>query len=273
MKIELFHPIDLLELYQFIVETIQVSYFGYYPKEAIDHFIDYSNTTDILDDAKHHYICVIKRNGRIVATGTLRYTHVKRVFVHPDWQGKGLGKVIMQDLEQQARKNDLPLIELHSSLFAKPFYDSQSYKMFHVGKVKVANDEVLYYQRMAKRIDGRVSATHYQFHKKKFRVITNDGLDAEVTTDTEFNFFQNEELLYAEYKGGRVRYGEIFGLIENDSIHFYYSQINLEGGKNQGSSIDHIKVLDNNRLQLIDRWKWKNKSGEGLCILEEIGDS
>lgn len=269
MTTEIFNENDIDELYAFIVDTIKVSYFGYYPEEAISHFIEYSNTTDILDDVKNNYVIVIKKENKIVATGTLKYTHIKRVFVSPKYQGQGLGKLIMQDLEQKAKGNNLKLVELHSSLFAKQFYDSLHYKMFKIGNVKVGNDELLYYQRMAKRLDGKQNTTQYDFHKKLFRVVQNDGVDVEVTTETIFNFYQNEELIYAEYKGGKVNYGEIFGLIEKETVHFYYSQTNFEGGKNQGSSKDEIKVLENNKLQLIDRWEWKSKSGQGLCIMEE----
>jgi GNAT superfamily N-acetyltransferase len=269
MTTEIFNPKDIDELYTFIVNTIKVSYFGYYPEEAINHFIEYSNTTDILDDAKNNYVIVIKNENKIIATGTLRYTHIKRVFVNPNFQGKGLGKLIMQDLEEKAKENNLQLIELHSSLFAKQFYDSLNYKMFKIGHVKVDNGELLYYQRMGKRLDYKQNTTQYNFHKKQFKVIKNDGIDVEVTTETIFNFYQNEELIYAEYKGGKVKYGEIFGLVENNTVHFYYSQVNFEGVKNQGSSTDEIKVLDNNKLQLIDKWEWKNKSGKGLCIMEE----
>jgi GNAT superfamily N-acetyltransferase len=261
---------DINELYNFIVDTIQISYYGYYPEEAINHFIEYSNKSDILDDAKQNYVIVVKNENKIIATGTLSYTYIKRVFVSPDFQGKGLGKLIMQDLEEKAKANNLKLVELHSSLFAKKFYDSLNYKMFKIGNVKVDNSERLYYQRMAKRLDEKQTDTKFNFHKKQFKVVINDGVDVEVTTETVFHFYQNEALIYAEYKGGKVKYGEIFGLVENETVHFYYSQTNLEGGKNQGSSTDEIKVLESGKLQLIDRWEWKNKSGEGLCIMEEM---
>ncbi len=269
LKTEIFNSKDIDELYNFIVNTIKTSYFGYYPEEAINHFIEYSNSNDILDDVQNNYVIVIKNDGKIIATGTLRYTHIKRVFVSTKFQGKGLGKQIMNALELKAKENNLKLIELHSSLFAKQFYDSLDYKMFKIGKIAVDNGEMLYYQRMAKKINEKENLTHYNFHKKQFAVIQNDGADVEVNVDTLFNFYQNGELLYAEYKGGKVKYGEIFGLIENDTIHFYYSQVNFEGGKNAGSSKDEIKVLPNNKLQLIDKWEWENKSGQGLCIMEE----
>ena len=230
---EIFNVKDIGELYNFIVDTIKVSYSGYYPEEAIDHFIEYSNTKDILEDAQNNYVIVIKDKNKIVATGTLIYTHIKRVFIDADYQGKGLGKLIMRSLEEKAKENNLKLVELHSSLFAKQFYDSLNYKMFKMGKVVVENNELLYFQRMAKPLEGTQLSTSYNFHKKQFNVVKNDGIDVEVNTDTIFNFFQNGELIYAEYKGGKVKYGEIFGLIENDSIHFYYSQVNLIGEKNK----------------------------------------
>jgi GNAT superfamily N-acetyltransferase len=270
MTVEIFNTKDIDELYNFIVDTIKISYYGYYPEEAINHFIEYSNKIDILDDAQNNNVIVVKSANKIIATGTLKYTHIKRVFVSPNYQGQGLGKLIMQNLEDKAKENNLKLVELHSSLFAKVFYDSLNYKMFKIGNVKVENGELLYYQRMAKRLDEKQTDTKYNFHKKHFKVVVNDGVDVEVTTETVFDFYQNEELIYAEYKGGKVKYGEIFGLIENETVQFYYSQTNLEGGKNQGSSTDEIKVLESGKLQLIDRWEWKNKSGQGFCIMEEI---
>ena len=164
---EIFNTKDIDELYNFIVETIKVSYFGYYPEEAITHFIEYSNTKDILEDSENNYVIVIKDKDIIIATGTLTYTHIKRVFVNPQFQRKGLGKLIMSDLEDKARANNLKLVELHSSLFAKEFYDSLNYKMFKIGKVKVENEELLYYQRMAKRLDKTQHTTNYNFHKIK----------------------------------------------------------------------------------------------------------
>jgi hypothetical protein len=53
MTVEIFNKIDIDELYDFIVETIRISYYGYYPEEAINHFIEYSNTADILDDSEN----------------------------------------------------------------------------------------------------------------------------------------------------------------------------------------------------------------------------
>ncbi len=269
MKTEKFNIVDLDELYSFIVHTIKVSYFAYYPEEAIAHFIEYSNTNDILEDAEKNYIIVIKDNNTIVATGTLVYTHIKRVFVNPKYQGKGLGKLIMNDLEEKARANHLKLVELHSSLYAKQFYDSLNYKMFKIGKVKVKNGELLYFQRMAKSLVQNQTITDYNFHKKQFNVVLNDSVYMDVNTKTTYDFHQNGELIYAEYKGENVAYGETFGRIENDMVQFYYSQKNIEGIKNTGSSINKIKLIDNNKILVVGTEEYKNKSGKEFCIKEK----
>ena len=270
LETEVFNKNDIDELYNFIIETIKISYFGYYPEEAINHFIDYSNKKDILEDSENNFVIVVKKDNKIIGTGTLKYTHIKRVFVSPNYQGKGLGKLIMDTLESEAKRNNLKIVELHSSLFAKKFYDNLNYKMFKIGKVIVQNGELLYYQRMSKNLGKNQYSIKYYFDKKQFKVIKNDGIDIEVNTETIFNFHQNNELIYAEYEGGKIKYGEIFGLIENENIYFYYNQENLAGQKNQGSSKDEIILLENDKLQLIDKWEWKTKSGQGLCILEEV---
>ncbi|MET4084119.1 N-acetylglutamate synthase-like GNAT family acetyltransferase [Pedobacter sp. UYP30] len=269
MKIELLQKEDVDELYDFIVNTIKVSYSEFYPEEAITHFIQYSNKKEILKDIDDNYVIVLKDDSKIIGTGTLKQTHIKRVFVQPNCQGMGFGKLIMTNLEQKAKSDNFKMIELHSSLFAKSFYDGLGYKMFKIGKVNVENGEILYFQRMAKNLSENKLDTNFDFHQKQFKVIKNDGYDVEVNEQTIFLSHQKNELIYAEYKGGSVKYGEIFGVINNNQIDFYYNQENLRGQNNQGQSHGEIKIINGNKLQLINKWQWKSKDGNGLCLLEE----
>ncbi|MCK5032858.1 MAG: GNAT family N-acetyltransferase [Calditrichia bacterium] len=261
---------EIDKLHTLIVKTISDCYPEYYPNEAVDFFISYSNKDELTKDSLNHTVVVAKIDNKIVGTGTLKNNHIKRVFVDLEYQGKGIGKKIMNYLEKTALDQDYKLTELHSSLFAKKFYDCIGYKFFKIGKVEVEKNEILYYQRMAKSLVNIKTNSDYDFNKKKFKVIRNDGQDAEVNMDTIFHYIQNQELLYAEYSGGLVKYGEIFGVIENDAISFYYEQENLKDIKSRGKSTDKIKILENGKLQLIDEWEWSSKNGRGICILEEI---
>lgn len=269
LRPEIFNPKDIDELYNFIVETIKTSYFGYYPEEAINHFVEYSNKQGILADAQNNYIVVVKENGKIVGTGTLKFTHIQRVFVSPNAQGKGLGKLIMNELETVAKKNNLKLVELHSSLLAKRFYDQLEYKMFKIGKVEVENGELLYYQRMAKILGESRYSTVFDVHKKWFKVVRDGAKVTNTILEPTFLFYQNNTLIYTEYKSEAIKYGELFGLIENETIHFYYMDENLNGVKRQGNSTGTIVISEDNKVQIKGNLA-SLVGGGGLSFLEEI---
>jgi len=74
----------------------------------------------------------IEDNGKVIACGRLQNNsetdgQIRYMAVHPDYQGKGLGKLIVQKLEQEAARLHLNKIELHARENALEFYKSQGY--------------------------------------------------------------------------------------------------------------------------------------------------
>jgi putative acetyltransferase len=233
---------DIDVLYDFVISTIKKCYFDYYPAEAIEHFITYSNKEDILNDIEKHYVIVTKLNNKIIGTGTLLYSHIKRVFVSPLLQRKGIGQLIMSDLETKAFNNGYKLVELNSSLFAKRFYDSLGYKMFKIGKVNVENNEVLYFQRMAKAL------VHINvLYDVDFLSQTKSNID-----HANQSWFQCDELVYAEYKNNTIQYGEMFGIIEDSKIDFYFTEKSIESVKSFGKRCIGISVNQNKKIILLN---------------------
>lgn len=114
----------------------------------------------------------------------------------------------------------------------------------------------------------------FHFHNKTFRVVRNDGPSAEVTTETTFHFTQrNEEgiqIVEASYSGGGVLWGRLIGTLEGDRMRHAYVQINHQGKFSSGESTDEISLLQSGKIQLIDRWQWKTREGQGVCIFEEV---
>lgn len=86
------------------------------------------------DDKESEAVHAILRseNGVLIACGRLQKNsetkgQVRYMAVATAWQGKGLGKLILQKLEQEAVKLGLSEIELQAREHAVDFYKSQGY--------------------------------------------------------------------------------------------------------------------------------------------------
>jgi citrate lyase synthetase len=150
-----FRDNDLKKVQELIYKTIDISYAGVYSKEAIKFFKKYHSEENIKQDAYKGYTIVLEEinQEKIIGTGTLLGTNVRRVFIDPLYQFKGYGKQIMKYLEESANQNDeINVIDLDSSLVSKKFYDSLGYKTIREDFIMVENSKKLEYYRMEKKI-------------------------------------------------------------------------------------------------------------------------
>jgi hypothetical protein len=104
-------------------------------------------------------------------------------------------------------------------------------------------------------------------HEKTFRVVRNDGPDAEVNAETVFEYRQRGDLVEAAYSGGKVRAGRLVGVLEGDVLRQAYVQVNQAGEIRSGRSTIAVR-RSGGRIQLVDEWRW-DAGGSGTCILEE----
>jgi len=153
IPIRRFRPAEIEETNRLVDLTIETSYAGIYPREAIDFFLAYHTAGHILEDADLGCTFVLAPGGRIVGTGTLLGTTIKRVFVHPSHQRRGYGSLLMHALEGEALERGIRRVELYASLPAKRFYDVLGYFTESEGYIPVRNEKKLDYYAMAKRLD------------------------------------------------------------------------------------------------------------------------
>lgn len=87
---------------------------------------------DGLDEQARH--AVLLEGDRAVATGRLMIgaeaAKVQRVAVAPERRGEGLGRVIMEALEEVARQAGAPVARLASQVGAVPFYERLGYRAY-----------------------------------------------------------------------------------------------------------------------------------------------
>ena len=69
--------------------------------------------------------------SRIVATAGLDGNVVRTVFVAPDVQGRGIGKLLMAEIERTARARNVASLTVPSSLTAETFYARLGFKAVH----------------------------------------------------------------------------------------------------------------------------------------------
>ena len=152
-QIKRMNKADLQSAYSLIQDTIHVSYHDVYPPEAIQFFEDYHSKRNIWNDAASGYGVVAESDDKeIVGTGIILGTNIRRVFVSPKHQHKGIGKSIAQELVRRALAEKLPALDLDSSLVSRVFWESLGFIVQKEDYIPVRNGKRLQYFRMAKTL-------------------------------------------------------------------------------------------------------------------------
>jgi N-acetylglutamate synthase-like GNAT family acetyltransferase len=143
---------DLPSVYELVRNTIQVSYADVYPLEAIEFFKNYHNRENILKDVASGYTIVAESEGLILGTGTLLEMNVRRVYIDPQHQHRGIGQLIVKKLEQKAKSERLEKLDLSASLKSRRFWEAMGFVFVAEYFIPVANDKKLIYYEMAKTL-------------------------------------------------------------------------------------------------------------------------
>lgn len=143
---------DLESVKELINKTINVCYNGFYFKEVMNYFYMYNWYGNILKVAREGYIIVVEADKKIVGTGSVIGNVILRVFVDPKYQKKGLGKMIMKELERYAVTNGVKVAQLRALTNAKEFYESLGYSTGDRSIVEVDNGRYLDYYQMEKKL-------------------------------------------------------------------------------------------------------------------------
>lgn len=139
------------QVYSIVQETIKAVYPDYYPLEVVDFFCNLHSKENIISDIENGYVSVLYSGDEIVATGSHKDNHIKRVFVLPKYQNQGYGTFIMQCIESVLLESyDVAVID--SSLPASKFYEAMGYKTITHNRIDCENGKVLVYEVMEKQL-------------------------------------------------------------------------------------------------------------------------
>lgn len=144
---------DIDTVNMLVKNTIETAYCNVYPPEAIEYFRKHHTKEIINHDADNGYTVVAEYRGEIVGTGTLTGTNIRRVYINPDYQNKGIGKTIVKELEKKACAKKMTALDLSSSLLSREFWLAMGYSIKEETFLDVGNGQRLDYYEMGKRLD------------------------------------------------------------------------------------------------------------------------
>ena len=87
--------------------------------------------------SKHTYIGVVDKEGCIAGFSSMNadgYLH--SMFVHKDWQRKGVATLLLSEVERMARGYGVRRIDVEVSITALPFFEKQGYRVVKEQKAK-----------------------------------------------------------------------------------------------------------------------------------------
>jgi len=117
-----------------IAKTCRYSFPAYYPARFIEDTIESLNPEKIKFRASWTHFYVALDQDKIVGCGAIgpywgseTESSLFTIFVHPDYQGKGVGRKIIETLENDEYFKRANRIEIPAGIVAIPFYQKMGY--------------------------------------------------------------------------------------------------------------------------------------------------
>lgn len=131
--------------------TILNVYPHYYPKGAVGFFLEHHSEQNIKNDIlKNQVFLWSDEDQDIAGTVTIKKNEICRLFVLPEYQGRGYGTELLDYAEKMIFKNYAEII-LAASFPAKTLYQKRGYHEIEFHVMETKEDDYLCYDVMVKR--------------------------------------------------------------------------------------------------------------------------
>ena len=134
MDIRRFQTGDADEVSALIATTLRTTNIKDYSSEDIENEVEILQPNNILERAKYTHFYVVCDDNKLVGCGAIGPYWDKEdesslftIFVLPEYQGKSIGKKIIETLEQDEYFLRAKRIEIPASITGTPFYRKMGY--------------------------------------------------------------------------------------------------------------------------------------------------
>ena len=138
--LRLYRPQDLEGLIQLFYETVHGVNLGDYSPAEVDAWVPSPESVDRAawgESLAAHYTVVAEREGQLLGFGDMDSTgYFDRLYVHRDFQGRGVATSIAHALEGFAHGLGAQRVTVHASRTARPFFERRGYRMLYAQQVE-----------------------------------------------------------------------------------------------------------------------------------------
>ena len=134
IRIRRFRDADAQAVSEVIVTTIRISNVKDYPPELMEELARTQTPAHVLERAGWTHFYVAEDGARVVGCGAIGPYWGKEdesslftIFVHPEYQGRGIGRAIVETLERDAFALRAKRIEIPASATGLAFYQKMGY--------------------------------------------------------------------------------------------------------------------------------------------------
>ena len=135
---------------------------------------------------------------------------------------------------------------------------------------KIGNHNATHLAQIELALVLKLERPEIYLNNKTFKAKSNSA-NGEVDDSTRFYYRQEEKIIWATYHGGQIKHGTLNGIFTSENqLEFHYTHVSLTGKLQTGRCITDIKIVDNQKLELHEKWQWTSgDKSEGSSVLVE----
>lgn len=146
-EIRTIHKEEIPKIKELIHLTVSSCYPSIFPPEVVKFFLEYHSEDEIKRRLDNGVVILLEEEGKLKGTGFLHGEEMGGIYVHPGYQRKGLGEMMVRYLMQLAREKQLPRIWLDATPLAQPLYDKLGFDLVSP-MMDMVGDVPLHYFKM-----------------------------------------------------------------------------------------------------------------------------
>ena len=123
---------DAEAVHEIVLQALRETNARDYPSSVIDRLV-LTLPDKVASNLETWCAFVAIVNGQVVGTGSLNGQTVSSVYVHPDYQRRGIATKLMDAVENAANAQSPGTLSVQSSVTAKPFYAKRGFKIVREG--------------------------------------------------------------------------------------------------------------------------------------------